>query len=1162
MRFLKIPLALLFTVNLLFANGIFTKEQEEYLSSKKVINMCVDPAWEPFEYIQNGEHKGIIADIFSEFRQKLPIPIKLIETQTWEESLNGVKAGKCDILAAAAKTIERDKYLNFTKSYLVFPQVLATKVDEPFIDNFQDILDKKIGVVKDSAIAELLKQKYPNIELVDVKNLQDGLYKVSSGELFGFVNTSAAISYAIAKTGMSKSLKIAAKAGIDYHLSTAVKIEQPITLKIFNILVNNLDKNKLKEIKNKWLNVRVESVVDYSILYKLAAAAFIIILVILYWNKTLKKEIEQRKKAQKDLDKFLQVIEQTPISVMITDKNGIVEYANPFCSKKTQYSNKELTGNNANILKSGLQDSSFYKELWDTIKDGKNWHGEFQNKKKGGELFWERAIIAPLFDRKGDIVHFAAIKDDITQSLKEKEELKLAKKEAEDANSAKSDFLAKMSHEIRTPMNAVLGMLYLLEETRVNNIQDEYIKKAKHAAKSLLGIINDILDFSKIEAGKFHIEISEFVFNDMIENVLSVMGVKAEEKGLELLAYYDQDIPKLIQSDILRIEQILNNLLSNAIKFTKKGEVILSTKLVDKSKDSVKIEFCVKDTGVGILKEHQDRLFEEFMQVDNTQTRFFQGTGLGLAISKRLANLLGGDIWIEESKPDEGSTFCFTIECKVSQDKIVDKNRFELMENVKALKCLIVDDSLSAIDILEKMLLNLGYTVVSTTNPKDVLRLVNENRFDMIFLDYKMDILNGVECYRLIEDIVKANDIKTIIVTAYTKDIIKENIDNLGIDAYLSKPVSPSSLYDKILEVYYSKNRPKTVQDTKVIHKGFKDIKVLLAEDNDLNRDFAIETLNMAGIEVECANDGIEAISMIKSKDYDAVLMDIQMPHMDGLETTKHIRDMDDPYFKQIPIIAVSANALVDDKQKSIEAGMQEHIIKPINPKLLFETLKKYVGEENIVHIKSEDIYETIQENSDSPLANIDTSIFDINEAMSRINGNKKLYIKILKQFKQNYKNVYDDIIFSLENESLEKTHIKIHEVKGISANISATILFDTLKLIDIKLKDNLYPDKKLLQSLRYELDNVFANIDRLDVEDIDIQKFDKGKVIKLLDEIRDNLDSDIGRVESILDILLPYLKDGYDEFASKLTDALDQFDTNKAEELIISFKQRLNNGG
>lgn len=1162
MRFVKIPLALLFTVNLLFANGLFTKEQKEYLSSKKVITMCVDPSWEPFEYIQNGEHKGIIADIFQEFRKKLPIPIKLIETQTWEESLTGVKKDRCDILAAAAKTIEREKYLDFTKPYLVFPQVLATKVDEPFIDDFQDIIYKKIGVVKDSAIAELLKQKYPNINLVDVKNLQDGLYKVSSGELFGFVNTSAAISYAIAKIGMSKSLKIAAKAGLDYYLSTAVKDEQLITLEIFNILINDLDKNKLKNIKNEWLNVRVESVVDYSILYQLVAGALVIILIILYWNKTLKKEIEKRKKAQKELDKFLQVIEQTPISVMITDKNGIIEYANPFCSKKTQYTNKELTGTNANILKSGEQDSSFYKELWDTIKGGNNWHGEFQNRKKSGEIFWERAVIAPLFDRDGDIVYFAAIKDDITQSLKEKDELKFAKKEADDANSAKSDFLAKMSHEIRTPMNAVLGMLYLLEETKVNNIQYDYIKKAKHAAKSLLGIINDILDFSKIEAGKFHIEIREFDFNDMIENVLSVMGVKAEEKGLELLAYYDHNIPKLIQSDMLRVEQILNNLLSNAIKFTKKGEVLLSTKLLERNKDSVRIEFCVKDTGIGILKEHHEILFEEFMQVDNTQTRFFQGTGLGLAISKRLAKLLGGDIWIEESKPDKGSTFCFTIECKVSQDKIVDKNRFELMEKVKALKCLIVDDSLSAIDILEKMLLNLGYSVVSTANPKDVLRLVNENRFDMIFLDYKMDILNGVECYKLIEDIVKANDIKTIIVTAYTKDILKENIDDLGIDAYLSKPISPSSLYDKILEVYYSKSKPTIVKDDHKSHQGLNGLKVLLAEDNDLNRDFALETLHMAGIDVDCANDGIEVISMIKSKEYDAVLMDIQMPHMDGLETTKHIRDLDDPYFKQIPIFAVSANALIDDKQKSIEAGMQEHIIKPINPNLLFETLKRYVRVDNTTYINGEDSYKDIQENNDSSLANIDTGIFDINEAMSRINGNKKLYIKILKQFKQNYKDVYDDIIFTLENETLEQTHIKIHEIKGISANISATILFDTLKLIDIKLKDNIYPDKKLLQTLKYELDNVFTNIDRLDIEDIDLQKFDKIKVIKLLDEIRDNLDSDIGRVESILDILLPYLKDGYDDFASKLTEALDQFDTSKAEQLILGFKKGLDNGG
>lgn len=624
--------------------------------------------------------------------------------------------------------------------------------------------------MKNSAINELIKRKYPNINLIDVDSVADGLMQVSQGKLYGFVNTSAAISYYISKEGMT-NLKIAAKVGVDYYLRVAVRNDEPILLDVFNTIINNIDKSKLNGIKEHWLKVKVQEIIDYSIIYKTVVFFLLIILIILYWNRKLNEEINQREKIQKELDKLSQVIEQSTVSVIITDLNGVIEYINPFCVKQTGYEKEEILGQTPSLFKSGYQNKEFYAKLWSTIKAGKTWQGEFSNRRKNGEIYWESSVIAPIFDKNKNISFFASIKEDITDKVIAREKLQIAQDEAIKANSAKSEFLAKMSHEIRTPMNAVLGMLYLLEKTDISSIQQNYIKKASHAANSLLGIINDILDFSKIEAGKLDINNEDFEFNDMIMDVLSVMSFKAEEKNLELLAYYDDKIPSFIISDKLRIEQILNNLLSNAIKFTQKGEVVLSTKLLKENKKDIEILFCVKDSGVGISKEAQTKLFQEFSQVNNSTTRSIEGTGLGLAICEKLSNLLGGDIWIEESKEGFGSTFCFNIKCKKSSKKL---SRSMSNSYMKDFRCLVVDDNISAQEVLCRMLTSFGYEVDIANPGKEAIKLIKSKKYDMLFLDYKMPQMNGIETYKAIQSDLINNEIKTIIVSAYSKDIMDE----------------------------------------------------------------------------------------------------------------------------------------------------------------------------------------------------------------------------------------------------------------------------------------------------------------------------------------------------------------------------------------------------
>jgi len=1124
-------------------------DRDTFLQDRKEINMCVDPNWFPLEEIDNGKHVGMIADIYKEFEKELGFKIKLIPTNTWTQSLEYLKQRKCDILSAAAQTNERKEYMNFTKPYLTFPEVMITRDKEPFVSDFKDIIHKKIGVVKNSAIVELLKIKYPKINLVETEDVADGLFKVSSGELYGFINTTTAVSYAIAKNGMTH-LKVASRVGIDYYLRVGIRNDAPKLLDTFNHIITNRDKTKIKQIKEKWLTIKFDENVDYSLIYKILVFFIFILLLFIYWNRKLKYEIHERKIAQEELHKFSQIIEQSHVSIMLTSRRGIIEYVNPYYTKETGYSYKESIGKNPRILNSGYQDASFYDNLWKTIFSGRTWNGEFCNKKKNGEIFWESAIIAPIFDDKNEIKYFASIKENITEKVQVLKELEIAQKEAIKANNTKSDFLAKMSHEIRTPMNAVLGMLYLLEKSTLSLTQENYIKKANNAANSLLGVINDILDFSKIEANKLEIKYSEFNIHSLINDTMSVMSVKAQEHELELLTYYDNDVPMIVISDKLRVSQILNNLISNAIKFTKKGEILISTRLINKSKTTTTLMFSVKDSGIGISKDNQKKLFQEFSQVDESATRSFHGTGLGLAISKKLSSLLGGKIWIENSQEGIGTTVCFTIKVQTQTSK-QDKNLI-LPKTMSHLNVLVVDDNILASKVLRNMLESFHCNVDHVYNGLEAIQEVQKKNFDMIFLDYKMPGLNGIETYKRYKKILKNNTPKTLMVTAYSQEILEKEIEKYGIIGYLTKPISPSTLYNSIIN---SLNNTIITKEkyTKEEYRTLKGINILLAEDNNINQEFAVALLESNGINVEIANNGLEVLEKIKTKEFNLILMDIQMPKMDGLQATKCIRKIEDDYFKKIPIIALSANALVGDKEKSIEAGMNEHITKPINPKLLFDTLKIFIDE--IKPIKE------VQNIGYPSYTKLDSELFDVTEAINRMGNNEKAYLKILNHFSLNYQNIFEDINNLIDKKDINNLERKIHELKGIAGNIAAKRLFINLSGLNTILINNKMPSNKMFLQCQKSFQDVIENINNLNTTtNVNKKEFDKKIVIELLLKIDNYINKDIVLCEEYIDKLIPYLEDSYKDFSLQLTTSFDDFDTVNVSELIKNFLKDIRN--
>jgi PAS domain S-box-containing protein len=735
----------------------------------------------------------------------------------------------------------------------------------------------------------------------------------------------------------------------------------------------------------------------------------------------------------------------------------------------------------------------------------KMWRGEMNNqemplyRKDRSSTFYAR-MCGRAIDRSDPTRGTVWMIEDISIRKQQEVELKIARDKAQEAAQTKSDFLANMSHEIRTPMNAIIGLSNLVQKTELNPRQRDYVQKIHQSGKHLLGIINDILDFSKIEAGKLTVEKIDFSLQSVLDNVLTLVAEKAHAKGLELIFNIAADVPQRLVGDALRLSQILINYANNSVKFTDKGQIEIVLRIDERKDDELQLYCAVRDTGIGLTPDQIKLMFQSFQQADSSTTRKYGGTGLGLSIAKKLAELMNGTVGVE-SVAGEGSTFWFTGWLGVSHQAPHYRNP---VHNLRAKRILVIDDNEAASIVLVDLLEHMGLEVMAAASGEAALECIQQQAvvgkpFELLLIDWQLSGIDGVETARRIKEL-NIPLAHMVMVTGYDTDSLLPMAAAIGINQVLLKPVNPAKLAEALMSFYANDAQPHSLglepQGKSLLElvSSIAGSNILLVEDNEINQLVATELLAEGNVTVEVANNGKDALDMILARPthWDVVLMDMQMPVMDGVTATIEVRKTISA--EQLPIVAMTANAMVQDKEKCMAAGMQDFVTKPIDPDILWETLLRVIRpkakiQETIVLTKVSQIGSNATVSSSAVVvANLNatnaaasvlakatvatpsvltpvvpvvieqfvlpTGIQGLDSALGlrRVSGKIVLYETILRKYIAGQATVVDELRAAVENQDFELAKRLAHTTKGVSGNIGATEVQDIAAEIEAGL--------------------------------------------------------------------------------------------------------------
>lgn len=763
-------------------------------------------------------------------------------------------------------------------------------------------------------------------------------------------------------------------------------------------------------------------------------------------EKQLERDIDERIRIEdalrKSEEKYRDILVTMDDGYFETDLNGCLRFFSPSVAKILDYPEEELPGMNYEKFTSPAYISRVFGTFHKIFLTGEPARLDWQFVKKNGDVAYVDAFIKPLKDLQGNVLGFRGVGRDITERLKGEEELIKAKAAAEEATLAKSQFLANMSHEIRTPLNGVIGMTEIALDMNTDETLNGILNIINREADSLLDVINDILDFSKMEAGRMGIESIPFDLRATFDNVADGFAVRAFQKGIELIAFLNTDVPSLLMGDPGRLRQILVNLIGNAIKFTPAGEVYLKGELLEDKGEDVRIRFSVRDTGIGIPRDKQDSIFESFTQADGSTTRKFGGTGLGITISRMLVEMMGGKIRLE-SEEGQGATFFFDLIFK--KQFLPEQPQSKRRVNFQGLKVLIINDNRNNRFILREYLNPWECHVVEAGNAAEALMILSEvhlrgETFDIVLLDFLMPEMDGFELVRQIRAREEFRNIPCIILTSTGSRGDGKNCRDLGIQGYLTKPVRRDELYHAIEDVLSGPDdvagkaeKLVTRHTIKEEHKGHAVI--LLVEDYPTNQQIAMRHLRSVGYAVDLVENGAEALQAFTKKPYDLILMDIQMPIMDGYEATAEIRrvEAENQVTKRVPIIAMTAHAIKEYIDRCMELGMDDTISKPVRRSDLLNMVDKWTSQTPLVRDGRPESFLMERKKEDE-----ERVVMDYTETLHEFGDDKNFLQEVMDGFVENVEKQMVLIRQAIADGDTALVGKESHSIKGGSGNLKA----------------------------------------------------------------------------------------------------------------------------
>lgn len=862
-------------------------------------------------------------------------------------------------------------------------------------------------------------------------------------------------------------------------------------------------------------------------------------------------------------------IESSADAVLITDLNGSIKYANQAFSKLTGYSAEEIKNSKPSILKSGKHDPAFYAQMWAAIKAGRVWEGEIINRRKSGEDYYEEMTITPVRTTNNQITHFIAVKRDITERKKFEETLSIAREKAEAANRTKSLFLANMSHEIRTPLNAILGYIYLMERTDLAQTQLHQLQKMRSSADTLLSTINDILDFSKIEAGKISLEIMPFRLDELMQEICDIVSMKAHEKNLEILFNIPERLPMKYEGDPIRLRQILLNLINNAIKFSEKGKIEVQVESLQEEGEKMELQFCITDKGIGIDPETLKDLFTPFTQADSSTTRKFGGTGLGLSISKELIEKMEGKIWAE-SELGSGSRFYFTVKLRmleeISHEKISRRKKFSDR------KVMVIDREEGSRSFICEYLESLKMNVVGIESVPESVQLLGQMP-DKSFPDLLVLNSNAHQFKQkrqvkgLIRMVHRQGAGIAHIVSVVDEDNPIWDLSEFAFDCVLRKPISQSKIYNCLVMLFMDTS--KEIGQEKDMRSGpqwgekVAGVSVLVAEDNEINQDVIASLLKLLKMDVTIAGNGQQAVHLLQEKVFDIILMDIQMPVMDGFQATRIIRASAES--RDIPIIALSANVVKEEKENAFQAGVDDYLTKPIEPDKLYAAIAKWIGKESPAAEKQ------VGKSEPSLMGTTQVEGLDIEAGVYRVGNNMDTYRRILEKFTRSHRDDLNQARGALIAGDVPSAKKLLHALKGVSANIGAVRLPQLIAdLEELIAKGSAEEVNALLETTMRELDRIVRSIEgNTDPAQEAAQKsrhtFDPSQYVEMHEKLKVILEKatrfDVSAKADMEAMVDSFKGTPYAEMSYEILENLDQYNYHEAKAQIQSLLELFSEG-